>query len=154
MKGFYEINKRLSDYFRTDPIINTVSSGGLDKIAQMKVDMYPIAHVIFNSATIQGHMVTYNTSVVLMDLVEVSKEPFQVIYEGNDNEQDVIHQMQEVAFHFYDHLRRGVLHDTYDIITDEDATMGIEYFSDRFADKVAGVTLTIDIKMAVQSTIC
>ena len=153
MKGFYEINERLANYFRSDALIHTTSTGSLDKIALMKIDMYPLAHVMINSAVVQRNIITYNVSVVLMDLVEISKEPFQVIYDGNDNEQDVIHQMQEIAFHFYDHLKRGSLYDLQ-IVTDEDSPMSLEYFSDRFADKVAGVTLTVDIQMAVQSTKC
>ena len=137
----------------TNPLINTCTKGAIDKIANAKVDMYPICHIQLNSQQVQGNISIYNISFILMDIVETNKNLNTDIFYGNDNEDDVLHQMNEVALFFYEQFRRGGMHDTYlmQLVSD---VANVEYFVDRFVDRVAGCTLTLDIAIHHQATIC
>jgi hypothetical protein len=48
-------------------------------------------------------------------------------------------------------MRRGQLGDNYSI---ESETASFEFFVDRFTDDVAGCTMTFDVIMANEMTIC
>lgn len=153
MKGYYELMDKLRGMALTNPLINTVTKGAIDKIANAKVDMYPICHLQLNSQQVQGNISIYNISFILMDIVETNKNLNTDIFYGNDNEDDVLHQMNEVALYFYEQFRRGGMNDTYlmQLVSD---VANVEYFVDRFVDRVAGCTLTLDIAIHHQATIC
>ena len=93
----------------------------------------------------------YNVSVIAMDIVDINKDETTDSFRGNDNEDDVLNSMLTVLVRFYERLRRGDLFsDLYQI--GEGVT--IEPFTDRFEDKVAGWTITMDIIVPNGVSIC
>jgi hypothetical protein len=87
-----------------------------------------------------------------MDIVDESKEATTDLFVGNDNEQDVLHTQEMVGRRLLEMLYRGSLNDDgYELSGD---TANIEYFVDRFENKIAGVTITFDVMTANQMTIC
>ena len=85
-----------------------------------------------------------------MDIVDESKELITDIFVGNDNEQDVLSTQLMVVNRFLEVLRRGLLADDYELI----GNPSIEFFVDRFENKIAGVTATFDMAIANTMTIC
>jgi hypothetical protein len=51
----------------------------------------------------------------------------------------------------FESMRRGQMSDDYSI---ESETASFDFFEDRFTDQVAGTTMTFDITMANEMTIC
>jgi hypothetical protein len=86
-----------------------------------------------------------------MDLVDDSKEEIVDLWEGNDNEQDVLNSTLTQAQRLSTELMRGSLYSSQVMITSEPSA---EPFTDRFENKIAGWTLTFDIIVPNEMTIC
>ena len=87
-----------------------------------------------------------------MDVVDESKDEVTDIFTGNDNEQDVLHTQEIVARRLLEMLSRGDLFD--DGFQLANNTANIEYFTDRFENKIAGVTVTFDVITKNEMSIC
>jgi hypothetical protein len=106
---------------------------------------------MINSAAYNGSTFNYSISVLCMDIVDESKEEVEDIFVGNDNEQDVLNTQQMVATRLLEMLRRGDLYDDGFQLQDG---ASIEYFVDRFENKIAGVTVTMNVIAQNTMTIC
>ena len=69
---------------------------------------------------------------------------------GNDNEQDVLNTQLMVVNRFLEVLRRGDLAEDYELV----GTPSVEFFTERFENKLAGVTVTFEMAIANQMGIC
>lgn len=152
MKGFYEISQAIKNQLDDDDFVNTVTIGDIFKIDLNKQTIFPLSHIMINSANYNGKTFNYNVSVLCMDIVDESKEATTDIFRGNDNEQDVLHTQEMVARRLLEMLNRGSLYDNgFELVNN---SANIEYFVDRFENKVAGVTMTFDVMTFNDMTIC
>lgn len=147
---YYEITQAIKDQLKEDLFVNTVTIGDIFKVDLNKLTIFPLSHIIINSATYQGSTWNYNVSILCMDIVDESKSLTTDIFLGNDNEQDVLNTQLMVANRFLEVLRRGKFGDDYELIN----TPSVEFFTERFENKIAGITLTFDIVIANKMTKC
>lgn len=152
MKGFYEISQAIKSQLDDDAFVNTVTIGDIFKIDLNKQTIFPLSHIMINSANYNGKTFNYNVSVLCMDIVDESKEATTDLFRGNDNEQDVLHTQEMVARRLLEMLNRGDLYDDGFQLTNNSAN--IEYFVDRFENKIAGVTISFDVMTFNDMTIC
>ncbi len=152
MKGFYQISQAIKDQLDADVFVNTVTIGDIFKIDLNKQTIFPLSHIMINSANYNGSTFNYNISVLCMDIVDESKEETTDLFRGNDNEQDVLHTQEMVARRLLEMLNRGDLYD--DGFQLSNGSASIEYFVDRFENKIAGVTITFDVMTFNDMTIC
>lgn len=152
MKGFYEISQAIKNQLDDDAFVNTVTIGDIFKIDLNKQTIFPLSHIMINSANYNGKTFNYNVSVLCMDIVDESKEATTDLFRGNDNEQDVLHTQEMVARRLLEMLNRGDLYD--DGFELSNGSASIEYFVDRFENKIAGVTMTFDVMTFNDMTIC
>lgn len=152
MKGFYQISQAIKNQLDDDAFVNTVTIGDIFKIDLNKQTIFPLSHIMINNATYNGKTFNYNISVLCMDIVDESKEATTDLFRGNDNEQDVLHTQEMVARRLLEMLNRGDLYDDGFQLTNNSAS--IEYFVDRFENKIAGVTMTFDVMTFNDMTIC
>jgi len=152
MKGFYEISQAIKNQLDDDAFVNTVTIGDIFNIDLNKQTIFPLSHIMINSANYNGKTFNYNVSVLCMDIVDESKEATTDLFRGNDNEQDVLHTQEMVARRLLEMLNRGDLYDDGFQLTNNSAS--IEYFVDRFENKIAGVTMTFDVMTFNDMTIC
>jgi len=152
MKGFYEISQAIKNQLDDDAFVNTVTIGDIFKIDLNKQTIFPLSHIMINSANYNGKTFNYNVSVLCMDIVDESKEATTDLFRGNDNEQDVLHTQEMVARRLLEMLNRGDLYDDGFQLTNNSAN--IEYFVDRFENKIAGVTISFDVMTFNDMTIC
>lgn len=151
MSTFYEITQSIKEQLKKDPFVNTVTIGDIFKVDLNKQTIFPLSHIIVNSVSYQGAVLNYNISILSMDIVDESKELTTDIFLGNDNEQDVLNTQLAVANRFLEVLRRGALAEDYELVNN---TASIEFFTERFENKIAGVTFTFDIAIQNQMTKC
>jgi len=151
MKGFYQISQAIKDQLDADAFVNTVTIGDIFKVDLNKQTIFPLSHIMINSAAYNGNTFNYSISVLCMDIVDESKEATTDIFLGNDNEQDVLNTQQMVATRLLEMLRRGDLYDDGFQLQDG---ASIEYFVDRFENKIAGVTVTMNVIAQNDMTIC
>ena len=86
-----------------------------------------------------------------MDVVDFSKDETTDLFEGNNDEMYVLNTQMQVQNRIYELLRRGDLH-TEGFQVDGSPTC--EPFTDRFENVVAGWTLSLDVILANDMTIC
>jgi hypothetical protein len=147
MSTFYEITQAIKNQLKEDAFVNTVTTGDIFKVDLNKQTIFPLSHIIVNSVSYQGNVLNYNISILSMDIVDESKQETTDIFIGNDNEQDVLNTQLAVANRFLEVLNRGSLGEDYELVN---GTASIEFFTERFENKIAGVTYTFDI--AIQNT--
>tara|TARA_R110002110_G_scaffold42316_6_gene132939 strand:- start:2552 stop:3007 length:456 start_codon:yes stop_codon:yes gene_type:complete len=148
---YYEILTKLQTELNNDPLVSTVSSGDIFEVDLSKQTIFPLCHIMVNSATFVDNVIQYNISILSMDIVDISKDETTDKFRGNDNEQDILNTMISVLNRLYEKLRRGNLYDdNYQV----DGTPNLEIFVDRFENKLAGWTMTMNINTPNTMTVC
>ena len=90
MKAFYDVTNQLKTALAAEPFVKTVTFGELSDVDLGKQTIFPLAHLIVNNATVGEKIITFNTSIICMDIVDISKDEVTDIFVGNDNEQDIL----------------------------------------------------------------
>jgi hypothetical protein len=151
MTGFYNVTKKIKDALNAEPFVNTVSYGSLDDVDLDKQTIFPLSHIIVNNCNVASNTMTFNISILAMDIVDESKDEVTDIFVGNDNEQDVLNTQLEVLNRVISILQRG---DLYTDLFQVDGAVGCEPFVDRFENKLAGWVATFDVLVKNDMTVC
>lgn len=151
MSNYYNLLDRLKTHFDADLIVNTITQGDIFKVDLAKQTIFPLIHIIVNSSTIDEQTITWNVSLIAMDIVDISKSATTDVFLGNDNEIDVLNTQHAVLNRVYDIMKRGTL--MYDLFQVE-GTATLEPFTERFENYLAGWTMTLDIVTPNKMTIC
>jgi hypothetical protein len=151
MTGFYNVTKKIKDALNAEPFVNTVSFGSLDDVDLNKQTIFPLSHIIVNNCNVASNTMTFNISILAMDIVDESKDEVTDIFVGNDNEQDVLNTQLEVLNRVLAILQRG---DLYTDLFQVDGAVGCEPFVDRFENKLAGWAATFDVLVQNDMTVC
>jgi hypothetical protein len=151
MNGFYYAVGTLRDYLKANGFINTVSTGDIYDVDLAKQTIYPYVHIIVNNATPKENNLSFNISVLFMDLVDLSKSDNINVFDNNDNLLDVLNTQLALASKMISDLRRG---DLYSNLVQLDGDALCEPFTDRFDNKVAGWAVTFDLIVPNDMTIC
>ena len=150
MNNLFKLTDAIKTELEGNVLLNSVTMGDLFDIDLLKKNTFPMAHVVMTTANISAEsgMASVNMSVLLLDMVDESKEAQTDQYYGNDNEHYIKNSMFAVATKLVSALTRGQMHtDGYQLEED----VSIEFFSERFEDKLAGVGL--DFTVAIRNTI-
>ena len=151
IRGFYLLTETIKDQLLGDVNVNTVTTGDIYDIDLAKQSIFPLSHIIINTVTTQEQVLTFNISVLAMDIVDESKEATTDIFRGNNNEQDVLNTQLAVLNKLVMVLRKGTLYtDQYQL--DGDATL--EPFYERFDNRLAGWSATFNVFVKNDIDIC
>ena len=149
--NYFNIIDKLKEHFINDPLVSTCSQGDIFEVDLNKQTIFPLVHLIVNSATFEGSVVRYNISIMAMDIVDITKDETVSKFDGNNNELWVLNTMLQVLNRCYVLLRRGDLYsDKFQI----DGQPSAEPFTERFENKLAGWVLTADILIPSDMIIC
>ena len=151
MGNYYTILDTLKTNLDNDEFVNTVTQGDIFAVDLAKQTIFPLCHIIVNSATFESNVIRFNVSVMAMDIVNKSKDEDVNIFEGNDNEIYVLNTMISILNRLYEQLRRG---DLYTLPFQVDGTPSLEPFAERFENYLAGWTMTCDILVPNDMTVC
>jgi len=151
MTGYYDLIKRMKEHFEADPIVNTITQGDIFRVDLNKQTIFPLVHIIVNNVQFVNNVQQCNISVLAMDIVNISKDETEDIFDGNDNEIDILNTQLAVLNRMYEFLRRGDLYDDKFQVTGNPTC---EPFIDRFENKLAGWTMTFDVLIPNDMTIC
>lgn len=151
MTGFYNVTKKIKDALNAEPFVNTVSFGSLDDVDLNKQTIFPLSHMIVNNCSVTSNTMTFNITILAMDIVDNSKEAVTDIFVGNDNEQDVLNTQLEVLNRVVQLLQRG---DLYTDLFQVAGAVSCEPFVDRFENKLAGWAASFDVLVQNEMTIC
>lgn len=144
MTGFYNLVDALNEELQSSPFVNSVSYGDISDIDLNKQSLYPISHFIVNSFNYKTNVVTFNISLLCMDILDENKEGFS-------NDQDIFNTQMNVIMRVLALLERGDLYiNKYQL----DGQPTSEAFTDRFDNKVAGWSVTFDVNVQNEMSIC
>jgi hypothetical protein len=151
VRGYYQITETIKTNLLADENVNTVTTGDIFEIDLSKQTIFPLSHIIVNSATIQEQVLSFNITVMCMDVVDQSKEETTDVFRGNNNEQDIINTQLAVANKLVGLLSKGDLYrDKYQI----DGDASCEFFYERFENELAGVACTFNVLIANDINVC
>ena len=119
-----------------------IQLGDITDIDLNKQTIFPLAHIIVNNVTTQEQVLSFNITIMAMDMINEYKDAETDIFVGNDNEQDVLNTQLAVLNRIIVLLRRGSLYTTkYQL----DGDPSCEPFYERFENKLAGWAATMNI---------
>ena len=151
MVGFYTIIDKLKTELNSSPFVNSVTEGSIFNVDLAKQTIFPLSHIMVNSASFEENVIRFNVSIIAMDIVDISKDETSYVFVGNDNEQDVLNTQLAVLQRVYEVMRRGTLYtDLFQI----DGVPNCEPFTERFENLLAGWTMTFDVLVKNEMSIC
>ena len=151
MTGFYDILNKLKWHFDNDEIVNTVTQGDIFQVDLNKQTIFPLTHIMVNSSSLQSNTQTFNVSILAMDIVDISKSEVTDVFQENNNELDVLNTQHHVLNRCYQQMLHGNLWDLQFVVAGEPT---LEPFTERFENLLAGWTMTFDVTVPNDMTIC
>tara|TARA_R110000851_G_scaffold261583_3_gene414146 strand:- start:102 stop:572 length:471 start_codon:yes stop_codon:yes gene_type:complete len=151
VRGYYQLTSTIEEQLLADVNNNTVSIGDISKLNLNKQDIFPLAHMIVNSVSVEENVLRFNISILACDVVDQSKDETTDRFTGNDNEQDILNTQLAVLNRLIQRLRMGSLHtDMYQL----EGNPSLTPFMDRFENQLAGWSSTMDIVIYNDIYIC
>jgi len=150
MRSLYNLQEKIRVELQGNKLINSVTFGDLFDVDLLKQSVFPLAHVGISTGTINIESGTsyINISILFLDVVDETKKAETDHYYGNDNESFVHNNMFAAASKIVAELSRGSLfEDGYQV----EENVAVEFFSERFEDKLAGCG--IDFPVLIKNTI-
>jgi hypothetical protein len=151
IRGFYLLTDLIKEQLLNDEDVNTVTFGDITQVDLYKQSIFPLSHLIVNSVTSGENVLSFNVSILSMDIVDQSKDETTDRFVGNNNEQDVFNTQLTVLNKLIQRLRIGTLYrDLYQVVGD----VTLEPFKDRFENELAGWTATFDVMIENDINVC
>jgi len=151
MTGFYDILNKLKIHFDNDEIVNTVTQGDIFQVDLNKQTIFPLTHIMVNSSSLGDNTQTFNVSIIAMDIVDISKTEVTDLFQENNNELDVLNTQHHVLNRCYQQMLHGNLWDQQFVVETDPS---LEPFTERFENLLAGWTMTFDVVVPNDMTIC
>lgn len=149
MNNIFKLTDAIKEELQNNALINQVTFGDLFEVDLLKKNIFPLAHVGMASARIGEGVAYVDLSILFLDIVDEQKQEQTDQFYGNDNEHFVLNSMFAAATKTVQELMRGDLYsDGFQLEQDD---VSLEFFSERFEDKLAGVGL--DMTIAIRNTL-
>lgn len=152
MKHVYDILDVLRDELRSHPAVNTVSYGDITDLDLDKTTMFPLSHLLIDSASYGERTITFSIKLLCADIVDYnqSESQFDEFY-GNDNLHDVMNTQFQVINSLITKLMRGDLFKSNYQVT---STPSAEPFKESYGNVLAGWSTVIQIEIPNGVSIC
>ena len=134
-----------------EPFVNTVTQGDITDVDLNKSTIFPLCHLSVTNASIASNLVTLDVSVILMDIIDFSKDNPSSDIRGNNNEMDTLNTQLNVASRLQATiLRNSNIRDTYQL----EGPFSCEPFTERFEANLSGWSVTFSVSMNNSMTSC
>jgi hypothetical protein len=138
----YRIIKEIKDVLLAEPFVNTVTEGDIFEVDLNKQTMFPLSHIIINQATHQGNVLSFNITVLLMDIIN---------QKDDSNKVDIWNTQLLLATRVLNRLNRADIASDFWELTGQPT---YEPFTERFENDLAGWAVTFDVLVRNDITIC
>ena len=151
-REIFKLTDKVKSLLETNELINQVTFGDLFEVDLLKKNRFPLAHVGMTSAQLGEGVAYVEMSVLFLDIVDESKKEQKDQFLGHDNEQFILNSMFAAATKMTQELLRG---DSYaEGFQIEADTVSVEFFSERFEDKLAGVGVDFTVAIHNKLDLC
>ena len=148
MNNIFALTDAIKAELESNALINQVTFGDLFEVDLLKQNIFPLAHVGMTGATMRDGVAYVSMSILFLDIVDESKTEQTDQFYGNDNENYVLNSMFAAATKTVRELMRNDLYAQGFQVEDD---INLEFFSERFEDKLAGVG--IDFVVTINNTL-
>jgi hypothetical protein len=138
----YRIIKEIKDALLLEPFVNTVTEGDIFEVDLNKQTMFPLTHIIINSAAHQGNVISFNITLLMMDIINQKDE---------SNKIDIWNTQLLLGTRVLNKLNAGNIADDFWELTGNPT---FEPFTERFENDLAGWAITFDILVRNDISIC
>lgn len=138
----YKIIRQIKEALLEEPFVNTVTEGDIFEVDLSKQTMFPLSHIMINQATHQDNVISFNITVLLMDILNQKDEL---------NKVDIWNTQLLVGTRILNRLNRGDLRSDFWELT---GNPSFEPFTERFENDLAGWAVTFDVLVRNDVTIC
>mgnify|MGYP001582075904 FL=1 len=153
MNSFYNLIDTIKDKLEESDFNNKVTFGDITDVDLEKQTSFPLAHIIVDRATVSERTISFDVTLVCMDIVNVSKEEgYNKEFYGNDNIQDILNAQLGVITTLIANLRRLDLNNNNFLRIEQD--VAAEPFLERFENELAGWESNMTITARNDSSIC
>ena len=143
-RAFYNVTDVIKNELLNNQRIKTITFGDLTDIDLQKQTIFPLAHLICDSATHNEKTMDISFTVLTMEQMDQSKEYVNDLFTGNSNLHDILNTQLNVSNGLITKLRKGQLYeDGYQIV----GNPSCEPFFDRFENVLAGWATTFTIQI-------
>jgi len=150
-RAFYLMLETIRDILLQDKNCNTVTYGDISQIDLSKQTIFPLSHIIVNQATNDSQTMSFNVTVLSMDVVDIEKDKSKNVFEKHASEHYVLNTQLAVGNRLYQLLHNGQVRlNGYQV----DGDANCEPFVDRFSNNLAGWAVTFDIMVKNDLFIC
>ena len=151
IRSYYLIMSKLEEELLKSPYVKTVTFGDITQIDLRKQTIFPLSHIIMNNVVQSGQVLTYNMTILLMDIIDINKAIVVDQYTGNTDEMDILNTQLGVGNKLVEQMRSGTLfNDMYQVSTD----VTFEPFFDRFENELVGRSMNVNITVENDIYIC
>ncbi len=147
---FYNVTTTIKEQLELDDFVNTVTEGDIADVDLGKQTIFPLAHLMVNNVTKEGHALRFNCTVICMDIVDKTSDKTTNAFRGNDNTQDVLNTQLAVGLRALEVFERGVNKGKFTL----DGNPNFEPFTERFENFLAGWAVSFDVLVPNRMTIC
>jgi len=145
MNTYFKVIDDIKAAVVAEPFINTVTQGDITDIDLNKITLFPLCHIQVSNATVQPNVITIQFNILLMDIVDHSKNDSSDDIRGNNNEMDVLNNQLNIASRLEALVRRHSNWETYEL----GSSFSCEPFSERFDNNLAG--WSVDFTITIQN---
>ena len=151
MNSYFRVLDSIKQTVSAEPFNHTVTKGNISDIDLEKQTIFPLCHLMLNSATITQNAVQLSITMFLMDIVDVSNEEITNQFEGNDNTDDILNTQLALATRVLRVLQKADINrDQFEI----DGNADCEPFLERFTNNLAGFAVTFSVTTSTDMTYC
>jgi len=151
IRSYYLIMEKLEQQLLNSPFVKTVTFGDISQVDLRKQTIFPLSHIIMNNVVQSGQVMTYNMTILLMDIVDINKAIVVNQFTGNTDEMDILNTQLGVGNRLVEQMRSGQLfNDMYQVSTD----VTFEPFFDRFENELVGWAMNVNITVENDIYIC
>ena len=149
--SFYRVIDSIKDAVSAEPFNHQVTFGDIADIDLQKQSLFPLCHIMINSATITENIAQQNITIFLMDLVDISNSEDTSLFLGNDNRQDILNTQLALGTRIMRVLQKA---DMYRQEFEIEGDASCEPFTERFENMLAGWAITFTINTNTDMTYC
>jgi len=109
VEALYNIIDSLNEELSSNPFVNKVTVGRLTEIDLAKNTIFPLSHIMLNSIRHNENTLSFNLTIINLDIVNISKEGELGVY-GNDNTMYILSNQLYVINRLLSRLKQSTIY--------------------------------------------
>lgn len=151
VEAIYRVVQALNDELLSNPFCNTVTLGELTEVDLAKMTIFPMANITMNTATHNDNSLTFDITIVNVDIVEISKEQKENNLYGNDNLLYIWTNQLYVINRLISRLKQSTL---FDDSWQLDGSPQSEFINKEFENMLAGFQTSFSLTVPNDISTC